>query len=63
MLKIFYENSFTLVNLIFLKLYRWCAEAGGNISIDVMDGKKQLATPVDDSNPFWVAFKNATIES
>lgn len=40
---------------------RWCEEAGGNIMITHFgDGIKEKMTAVDDSNPFWVAFKNAT---
>lgn len=39
---------------------QWCEEVGGEVSIrDLERGEKQKATRVDDSNPFWVAFKNA----
>lgn len=42
---------------------RWCEEAGGNITIKQFDeAVKEPVTIVDDTNPFWMAFKNATDE-
>lgn len=47
-----------------LQLKQWCQEAGGNITINyVARGVKEKMTKVDDSNPFWVAFKSALDES
>lgn len=47
-----------------LKLKRWCQEAGGDINIKTLErGVKQIPTRVDDSNPFWVAFKNGANEA
>ncbi|KAJ6649052.1 Aminoacylase-1 [Pseudolycoriella hygida] len=42
---------------------RWCEEAGGNIKI-IYQSKdpKSPVTATDDTNPFWIAFKNATDE-
>lgn len=49
---------------IFSKIHRWCTEAGGNITVNTLEkGEKEKSTPVDDSNPFWLAFKNATDQS
>lgn len=46
------------------QLNRWCDEAGGNITIKTLErGEKEKATRVDDSNPFWVAFKSAIAAS
>ncbi|XP_031625422.1 aminoacylase-1-like isoform X2 [Contarinia nasturtii] len=43
---------------------KWCAEAGGNISINFLDkGENEQVTRTDSSNPFWMAFKTATEES
>lgn len=43
-----------------LKLNCWCEHAGGNITIDyIARSPKEQLTKVDDSNPFWVAFKCA----
>lgn len=38
---------------------RWCLETGGGIELKYIE-KDQRApvTPTDDSNTFWVAFKN-----
>ncbi|XP_031625313.1 aminoacylase-1A-like [Contarinia nasturtii] len=42
----------------------WCTEAGGDITIKALNkGEKEKVTPVDDSNPFWSAFKSSTEES
>lgn len=46
------------------KIIRWCDEAGGNITVhNIERGEKQIATQVDDSNPFWVAFKTGAAEA
>lgn len=53
-----------LFTLFFPKIHRWCDEAGGNITVKTLEkGEKEKITPVDDTNPFWIAFKNATDES
>lgn len=42
---------------------RWCDEAGGNIEIFYEQKDPFIApTPIDDSNPFWLAFKSAVDE-
>lgn len=47
-----------------LKVKRWCDEAGGNITIKTVGrGIKQTPTRIDDSNPFWTAFKNGVAEA
>lgn len=36
-------------------------EAGGNITMNfIIKEQKEKLTPLDDSNPFWLAFKQAT---
>lgn len=45
------------------QIERWCEEAGGNIKINYQSrDAKAPVTPTDDTNPFWIAFKNATDE-
>ncbi|XP_055301117.1 aminoacylase-1-like isoform X2 [Sitodiplosis mosellana] len=45
-------------------IHRWCKEAGGNITVTTLEkGEKEKVTPVDDSNPYWIAFRNAVHES
>lgn len=43
-----------------LKLRAWCEEAGGGVEI-VYEQKepKVEATKIDNSNPYWMAFKKA----
>lgn len=42
------------------KLDRWCLETGGNITVNyITHGVKETMTVLDNSNPFWVAFKDA----
>ncbi|XP_031625359.1 aminoacylase-1A-like [Contarinia nasturtii] len=42
---------------------QWCEEAGGNITINyIQKGPKALATPIDDTNPFWQPLLNAVTE-
>ncbi|XP_030380038.1 aminoacylase-1-like [Scaptodrosophila lebanonensis] len=42
-------------------LHRWMMEAGGGIELEYEHKEPYVpATPVDDSNPFWLAFKRAT---
>lgn len=49
---------------LLVQLHRWCEEAGGNITIKYLSkDEKQQMTVVDDSNPFWVAFKSAVDDS
>lgn len=46
------------------QLNRWCDEAGGNITIKTLErSEKEKATQVDDSNPYWVAFKSGIAAS
>lgn len=65
-----YNNNFCSCHFVhtfslkFQKINRWCEEAGGNITINYLEKRgKEKATAVDDSNPFWVAFDEATKES
>lgn len=45
------------------QIERWCEEAGGNIKINYQSkDPKAPVTPTDETNPFWIAFKNATDE-
>lgn len=45
------------------QIKQWCEEAGGNITIKQFgEAVKEPVTIVDDTNPFWMAFKNATDE-
>lgn len=38
----------------------WCREAGEGVSIEYEQKNPQIrSTKLDDSNPFWLAFKNA----
>lgn len=50
--------------LWFLKLKQWCDEAGGNVTMQHFGDEpvKEQVTAVDDSNPYWLAFKRATDE-
>lgn len=42
----------------------WFKEAGGDIRVNTLKlGKTQIATRVDDSNPFWVAFEKSATEA
>ncbi|XP_073828399.1 aminoacylase-1B [Musca autumnalis] len=45
------------------QLHKWCEEAGGDIDL-TYDQKRPRVPPtaVDDTNPYWVAFKGATDE-
>jgi len=45
-----------------LQLDKWCEEAGGDIELDISRKDHIPPTVTDESNPFWVAFKNATEE-
>lgn len=46
----------------FLQIERWASEAGSNVTVNILKGLKPPPTPVDDSNPYWIAFKKATDE-
>lgn len=40
---------------------QWCREAGSNITIEYEQKQPQVeVTKIDNTNPFWVAFKEAT---
>lgn len=43
-----------------LQLNRWCTEAGSGVTL-VFNSKAPRIEPtkIDDSNPFWIAFKEA----
>lgn len=44
------------------RLNTWCTEAGGNISIRYESKKPKVApTPIDGTNPFWVAFERVIV--
>lgn len=48
------------MKFVFNKVEKWCEEAGGNITITYPQKEpKAVATPIDDSNPFWTPFVNA----
>ena len=50
--------------LIYQQIEQWCSDAGGNITINYLErGIKEGITRTDDTNPFWIAFKNATDSS
>ncbi|KAH8382466.1 hypothetical protein KR009_003685 [Drosophila setifemur] len=61
---IIYRNLNLIINMIlFLKLQRWCMEAGGGIELTYEQKQPRvLPTAIDSSNPFWLAFKEATDE-
>lgn len=41
------------------QITRWCEEAGGNIEISYESKKPKVEpTKIDDTNPYWVAFKS-----
>ncbi|XP_011177299.1 aminoacylase-1 [Zeugodacus cucurbitae] len=45
------------------QLNKWCEEAGGGIEIKFEQKQPKVeATKIDDSNPYWLAFKQATTE-
>lgn len=45
------------------QINQWCEEAGGNITINFhIRDPNGAASIIDDRNPFWTAFKNATDE-
>lgn len=44
-------------------LNKWCKEAGQGVYIEFEQKQPQIeATKMDNTNPFWVAFKEATDE-
>ncbi|XP_037050135.1 aminoacylase-1-like [Bradysia coprophila] len=44
-------------------IQRWCQEAGGDIEMKfIAKNPKAPATAINDSNPYWVAFKSAVDE-
>ncbi|EDW42720.1 aminoacylase-1 [Drosophila sechellia] len=44
-------------------LHKWCADVGGGIEITYEQKQPKVPpTAIDDSNPFWLAFKKATDE-
>ncbi|KAH8241931.1 hypothetical protein KR038_000775, partial [Drosophila bunnanda] len=44
-------------------LHKWCDDVGGGIEITYEQKQPRvLPTAIDDSNPFWLAFKEATDE-
>lgn len=44
--------------LFYSQINQWCSEAGGDITFkNIVKDEKGGATRVDDSNPFWKAFK------
>lgn len=60
---IFHDDNLSIWILIskisWKKLSQWCQEAGGNITIDYIARKdREKLTKVDDTNPFWMAFKS-----
>ncbi|XP_055692556.1 aminoacylase-1-like [Lutzomyia longipalpis] len=47
----------------FAELQQWCTEAGGGIEMEFeRKDHKSPATKLNEENPFWVAFKEATDE-
>ncbi|XP_016977914.1 aminoacylase-1B-like [Drosophila rhopaloa] len=45
------------------KLHKWCDDVGGGIEITYEQKQPKVPpTAIDDSNPFWLAFKKATDE-
>ncbi|XP_004529658.1 aminoacylase-1 [Ceratitis capitata] len=45
------------------QLNKWCEEAGGGVEIKFEQKQPKVeATKIDNSNPFWLAFKRATTE-
>lgn len=56
-------NGFKLETFLHLQLDQFCEEAGGNITINYKGrGLKEKLTTIDNSNPYWVAFKSAVDE-
>lgn len=46
--------------MFILQLECWCDQAGGNITIEyIARAPREPLTKVDNSNPYWVAFKSA----
>lgn len=43
-----------------IQIKSWEKEAGENVTIKIKKGLRVEPTRIDDSNPYWVAFKNAT---
>lgn len=45
------------------QMNRWCEEAGGNVEI-IFEAKKPkvAATRIDESNSFWLAFKETIVD-
>lgn len=42
---------------------KWCQEAGDGVVISYEQKDKHIKpSTVDDSNPFWVAFKRAVVD-
>lgn len=40
---------------------RWCKEAGQGVYIEYEQKQQQIpATKIDNTNPYWLAFKEAT---
>lgn len=44
-------------------MHKWCEEAGDGVAISYEQKDKHIKpSTVDDSSPFWVAFKSAVVE-
>lgn len=42
---------------------RWCSDAGQGVRVEYEQKQPQVpATKLDNTNPFWIAFKEATDE-
>lgn len=60
------QNIYVHINTIQFTLKKlqikgWCAEAGEGITLEYeQKDPRNGITRLDDSNPFWVAFKKAT---
>lgn len=57
-------NQWTNVNFYsYFQLQKWCTEAGGNVKLEFeQKDPRTPATPLDDSNPFWVAFESVLVD-
>lgn len=58
-------NNFDMVNIIhiLLQFNQWCKEAGEGIAIEFTQKEPLVeASRIDDSNPYWLAFKSVIDE-
>lgn len=45
------------------KINKWCEEAGSGIEIEFESKHPKIKpTPIDETNPYWIAFRNVMVD-